>query len=809
MTDSPKSLTTEFPDEFASVEEKESANYHLQYARAAWFASSRYGGRVFFGDTEFDALVELAQGRQSVDNIRRLMGFQTAPNNAKGADQGDLAWIDVQVLPLAQKYVNKAVAKLQRNKYDVQLSAVDLLSVEESKQYSSKIKAIYMLKDFYENMQVDAQAFFPDIDLGLLPEHPDELIFNYNVNPKLKKIIDGEKSLKLIQQINDMEQVMREFDWDMVVKGRAHLHCWLDENFVPRICSINSKYWSGSYVENEDFSKQEYAFFIEFITINQFKKEAEYKLPKEKIDEVINGYAFQNTQLNYSGPYKELATFDGLSYIPVMRYYFLSNDNRAFEMWKNSKGGPMIEERPYEYQMSSKKAAQGREVVKNCYTSCYGGTWVVDSTVVYNNRMLDMPRLNLVNQRLPIITFAPNQKEGRVVSLVAQMVEPLYMINVAWNKIKHILADGFLGVLELDFNAMENISLAQGGESWTPRQVYEHFLKTKRLIKRQTTSPYGQPMGKAIEESAAGLQMADYFNTIRQAIVFLDDLTGSTVVDSVQVPDRMTTKVMEANVSAGSESIEYLINGHEQAYKQASHVLLLLTQAAKRNKAKITGMIPALGKYTTEYFEVPDDIAYCEYGLFMERKPSPEEWADFYLDLQDSRKTGKINASDSAFIREIDNLKVARQVLANRERINEAKAAKMIQEEREFQMKIAKAAGEEKVKLEMIAADKKMQNDRENMILQARIDEALLKQELMMKGMNERELKSIDERIKKQAGVDTIIKEFIRANAAKYEVDKKNESDALTTAMSVAQKAQSDTEKAKAMAKRPKSTVTK
>lgn len=798
-------LTTRFPDEFATPREKEEPAYGLQYARAAYFAAAHYNGRVFFGDSEFDALVELAQGRQSTDGVRKLLGFH-ANQNGKGDQQGDLAWIDPQVLPLAQKYINKAVSKLQRNKYNVQLAAVDLMSIDESKRYAGKIKCIYALKEFYDSLGVDPQAFFPDIDLGLLPQYPDELIFNYNVNPKLKKIIDGEKSLTLIQQINDMDQVMREYDWDLVVKGRGHLHCWLDGNNIPRIAAINPKYWGGAYVENEDYSKAPYQFFIEFITRDQFKCEAEDFLSADDIERVLRGYAFQNNQLNATAPYTE--RFDGLDYIPVMRYYFLSNDNKAYEKWTNNFGNPMIEERPYQFQLKKKRKEEKKAaLVYNKYTSVYGGSWVVDSDVVYNHRRLDMPRTNLVNAKLPIITFAPNQKQGRVVSLAAQMVEPIFMINVVWQKMKGILADGYMGVLELDFSAMEEISLGQGGEKWTPRQVYEHFLKTKRLIKRRNTNPYGQSNGKAIEESQSGLQMADYFNTFRQCILLLDDLTGSSVVESAQsIPDRITTDVMEANVASGNESIEYLVNGHVQAFKQASHILLLLLQQAKKNKTTIRGMIPALGKYTTEFFEVPDEIAYCEYGLFMERQPTPQEWLEFYQELRDSVKNEKLNSSDSAFIREVDNLKMARQIMANREAINERKAAQLLDEERKFQMDIARQQTEGGLEAELKLQQQKQADAKELIAIQAQIDAKLKERELMMKGMNDREIKLIDERIKKQAGVDTIIKEAMRSNSDQAVQRDKSRTDLITSSIASAQKAISDREKAK---QKPKPTVKK
>jgi hypothetical protein len=771
-----------FPDEFASPATKESDQYGLQYIQAAYHATNRYGCRLFYDDLDYDALVELAQGRQSVDKLYKHFGFGQDPN-AKNDQNGSLAWIDIQVLNLAPKYINRAVAKIQRYKYDIALTAVDPISVNEAKEYNAAIKTFYEMREWFRSMNIDAQQFFP-FDVKLLPEYPEELMFNITVNEKLRKIIDAEKSLKLLHAINNTSEQKRLFNWDTVVIGRGHMHCYLDENNVPRIERINPKYWFGSYVEGEDFSKAEYQGFIDFITPQQFRKESEGKLSREEIDRVINSYSLENSAVNYGGGNinRDPAKFDGLKYIPVARFYFLSNDQRAFEVWKNNYDNDMIEERDYEYNIPARRSAKyGGRVIRNTYTSVYGGTWVIDSDIIYDYRRLEMPRLNLVNQRLPIITFAPGMKEGRVVSMAAQMTEPLYMINVCHNKIKDIAAKGRMGILELDFNAMENVALGQGGTKWDPYDVMKLFLQSNILVKRQTLSQYGQALGKAIQEVSGGLTMTDYFNIMKTYILFLDDLTASTVVEGQNMPDRMTSEVMRANVEAGAEGIEYLVNADMNAYEQASHILLLLLQQAKKNKVTIQGMIPALGEYTTEFFEVPDDIAYCEYGLVMDRQPSEQEWAAFYFELMEAVKANKINSSDSAFIRTIKNMKMARQILANRERINEAKMTAMNEREKQFQMDIAKQSTEGQAQADMMRLDKEKQDKMELMALQAKIDEALLIKKAELDGEITRTSDAVKLQLGKQQGIDTILKEAMRSRSEDYKSDKKFTSDVIKT----------------------------
>jgi len=252
-----------FPDEFASPKQKEKNSYGCQAAKAMYYSKNRFGYRIYSKDEDIDGLVALAQGRSNNDNIRRMFGFHDTEPTIAGTQEenGTMAYIDIQTINLATTYVNRTVAKLQRNKYDINLSAVDPLSVDEAKEMNAKIQTYYLLKEWMESLKVDPQQFFPDLNIADLPQHPDELMYQLSTNSKIQKVIDGEKTIKLINNvINDTFQIMRQCDWDAVALGRCHAHCYLDENKIPRVQWVNGKYWGGSYVDNEDYSKAEYQF---------------------------------------------------------------------------------------------------------------------------------------------------------------------------------------------------------------------------------------------------------------------------------------------------------------------------------------------------------------------------------------------------------------------------------------------------------------------------------------------------------------------------------------------------------------------
>lgn len=764
-----------FPNEFVNPKTKEKDFYGLQYAKGIFYSSNRLGGHTFWDEDEYTTLTEISQGRQSVDPIRSSLGFfRGSGNDPKDEGASSLAYLDVKVLNLAPKYVNRAVDKIMNLEYEVQLEVIDPVSVHEKATYESAIGTYYEFKGWLKDINMNPRDFFPDLDVDVLPEHPDQLMFEMLTNPKIKKAVDGELALSLIHQMNDANQKFRIAARDKVVYGRGHIHCFRDENGIPRMENLNPKYYVGSYVEDEDFRHQEYVGYRDFPTVNQFRKEARSTMSEEDIEAVVQKYSYQNaTQGQYSSTY-ENNKYDGLNYIPVLRFYFLSQDERVYVKRPNQYGNQTLMERSINWKPGDNDERFGpngdSKVIRNEYTSVYGGTWVLDSDVIYDYGRKNTPRSNLVDTRLPIITFAPNYKEGRTVSFVSQMIEPLFMINVAWNKIKEILAKGWMGYQEIDFTQLESVALGKGGKVWTPRKVYEHFLQTGRLIKRSPVNKHDQRYSNsAVNSSPAGLQMADYFTAFTTGISMLEQMTGATLAEGVTTPDRLAVGVMEQSQATGDLDMGYLFNAHKQMYHAVSHQMLLLVQEAKRDGVGIDGFVPALGKH----FITPESIAYCDFGLFLTRAPGPQQWAEFYQELAIGLDKGTLSNLDTAYIREVKNLKKARQILGLRMKENERKASQMMAANNQAAMEANRVAASDKTDGRLAEIELKAKKDRELAILQGKINELLVIKTKELEATIADKSDQVKKQIAKQTSVDEIIKQVTRNQVEKLKVEKR------------------------------------
>lgn len=765
-----------FPDEFASPSEKEKDPYGLAYAQAMYNNNNRFGSRLFYDDEEYDSLVEFSQGRQSVDNMKKLFGYYRNQNSPFSDGPESLAYLDIQNLNLAPKYINRAVAKMQALNYNISLAAIDIATMDDIKNYESAVQAFYRIKDWMKEVNINPQEFFPDIDIASLPEYPENYAFDAKVNPKVKKIISAEKTIKLIHQINNTKQKLREVCWDICVVGRGHFECFPDQNEIPRLKRINPKYWVGNYVDNENYEDQsQQEGYIDFITVNQFRKEAHGRLEEKTIQEVADHFSNVNAPYNAGTVMRQPQNYDGLGYIPVFRFYFLSTDYRTYRVQMNDFGNPTIKEVSFGYRYpDGAKIKPGSKIIDNEYDSVYGGSWVVDSDVIYNYGRKPYPRTQLVNQTLPIKTFAPNMKEGRVISFAAQMVEPVFMANVAWNKIKEILAKGWMGVQEIDFNQLEKVALGRGNNQWSPRDVMEFFLMTNRMVKRGRINQYDQSDGKAVTTDQSGLLLTDYFAMFTNAIQILENQVGSSVVEQFNTPDRLAVGVMEASVASTNIDMEWLFNGHDQIYEKASHQLLLLAQQAKRNKKYIGGVLPALGKSTLEVFEVPDDLAYTEFGLYMKRlQNEQQQWAELYLDIRESVKMDKLGPSDKAFLYNIDNLKEAREYLAIRE--EQAERREMKKEAINQQAALEANAQAAQMKTDGNLQEIQMQGQIDKMlkVVEGQIKERLVSIENQYRAQSDRMTEQMKMMTKKQEGMDNLLKQAMKNSVDRMKIDKR------------------------------------
>lgn len=730
------SYTSSFPPEFESPKIKATPEYGIKYAKAMLEAFNFSTGNMFRNDRDIIKTFDmLAQGEIEVDSIKNLLGYYKTKTDQEMMDS--LSYVDVKVVNILTKLVNNAIGKLNELRYDISLTPIDPLAIDKQKQFEKAIRMYNEMKEFLNVTKIPAQELFGDIDFDAIPEDPDELMLDANMNPKLNAAMKSEMTIKMLHAVNDWPQKQNEFAYDLVAYGMAINYTYLDKNLVPRMKPILCSDFIHSAVRSEAFDNLEYAGHIERISPNQFIREASSSMTKEEMDAVIRTYS-PNYDTYAMAQYEH---HDGLGRIPVFRFQFLTENTDKYVAKKGKYNGQVYQRKDHNFtpnDIERPRFESGeKRLITNTYTAKYSGTYILDSDFIYGYGLdVSSQRTNtsMVDEKLNYIVFAPFMKNGKVVSPLSQVLEPYMMFNLAWNKAKKIIGRGWSGALEMDFSAFESVALGKAGKVWTPRELFQYFLEEDILIKRKNTNIYGQSNGSAIEQKSIGLQLTDYFNTMSMSAQYMKEALGlNDYSDGSTVGDRTAVGVMNAAQASSNTNLSYLFRALTSIYERTSMSMLLLAQKSLRSGNRLAGWIPSMGRSTARFFEADMDVAIHDYGLVVEQQPDKMAWDRLYMLIDKAVELGEANGGisidDAIFIHQIDNFKQALEVTKVRRKRRLKEAQQVADQAAERQMKINQSAADAKTQGDLAVIKEQEEKDYRVMQKKAEIDEKLLRLE--------------------------------------------------------------------------------
>ncbi len=746
-------MDSNFPDEFVDPIEKTTKEYGLQYAKTMWNSYSNYGGSVGYNSwAQYQLLIEVAQGRQSIDNLKKHIGFINDELMREG-----LTYLSLQNIPIAPKFINLVQGKLNKIEYDISVDAIDPVALDQKKQYEATARAFINLKEFLGTVGTDTSTLTEGIDISSLPETTDELEISLQMNYKNKKALEYELKLKEVHNINDWRQIKRELAFDLVVLGLAGTFSWMDKNGTPREKRISPDRLLFSQTNSEAFGDIQWGGHIEYLTPADLRREMSGEYTNEEIEEKILEFGGLNNYDRYANygfgaGFYGVVNRDNISYIPVLRFQFLSEDTYKFVASKNKKGNPSIERKSYKYRplKTDLPLYEGenkqKELIENTITNKYGGSWIIGGECVYGYDRLPTPRTpkNKVNAKLDYNLFAPNMQKGRIVSMLSQMIEPLYMANLSWNKIKDILAKEYIGILNIDFDALTKVAmLKKSGEAFNPKEILDLFFQSKIALTARKINQYDQSNGDAVRFVATGITLTDYSNMFNMAINQIRSVTGINELSDASTPAPGTLNgVAEIANQSTNTALDYLYHAEKHIYNKTSESQLLFIQAKDEDSTPLHEFIVGLNK-----------------------RPDEQEWNTFYGQVQASVTAGLLTPADQVFLRNVDNLKLAEQIMIVRERKREKEAAlqRKAAVEEQSNAIIQQTQSASQLRVQELQAEWSLKTD---YMLKEKAEEKQIQQ---MKNEGIIISKQIDSDTKvattKQQGTDTIIKEAQRSHS--------------------------------------------
>lgn len=658
----------EYPDPNIDPNKK-GKDFIMEYGKAMYHSFKNSGYTIFYNNrAEYRTLVAYAMGNQSVDQYKQRLDCW---------EEQDKSWInlDWQILNMCSRFVNVVQGNLNKTEANVVVSAIDPLAMDQKREFKAKVDAFLDLKQWMETIGVQAQQFFaeaPDISLD-----PDEKNLFLNINIKHRWSMQMEKLINKVLYDNDYKQLKMDFVWDLIVLGIGAIKITEREDCFALVQKINPENLIVSYSEKGNFKDIQHAGEVKFMTPNEFFDRAGDQFTEEEKKDIINKYAKIRPRYNHSDG-RNATMYNNMGegrMIEVLDFNFLSCDTMVHEKKKDKRGNPKLYRKNFNYPSNgeeyNKKYEGEREVLRTKYDAAYKGLWIIGSDYICDygrveNALLD----DYYDNCLPYVIVAPNIHNGRTASLVKQMVPVLNYIQINWLKHNDAIAKYIPKGANIDLDALEDVAIGKGGKNMTKREIIEMYFKRGILVGRRKNMANKGSNGLAIQELENGMSrdVVTFFNNILNGINLLRSIIGVNEITDASTPDpKMLKSLAEAATVGTNNALDFLYSGLNLSFEYlCQNLSYSIVGAIKRGVDD--NVDESVGDGTLKFFGDNSDITMHKYGIKIENKPTKDEWAGFQQEIAIALEQGMILPSDAAFIREIDNLKQARQYLIVRER---------------------------------------------------------------------------------------------------------------------------------------------
>ena len=339
------------------------------------------------------------------------------------------------------------------------------------------------------------------------------------------------------------------------------------------------------------------------------------------------------------------------------------------------------------------------------------------------------------------VACAPRMYKGQVESLVRRMIPFADLIQMVHLKIQQVISRVVPDGVFIDADGLNEVDLGTGN-AYNPEDALRLYFQTGSVIGRSFTQD-GEfnnakvPIKELTSNSgAAKMQMLianynHYLDMIR-AVTGLNEARDGSTPDPNSLVGVQKLAALNSNTAT-----RHILQGSLFITRTIAECLSIRTADILEYADFKDEFIMQIGKYNSRILEDIKDLYMYDFGIFIEMAPDEEEKAMLEQNIQMALSKENISLEDAIDIREINNLKMANQLLKlKRKQKQEREQAQRMQEQQmqaQMQMQAQQAQAQldaQKISMESQAKIQYRQADIAFEIEKLK-NEAALKKQLM------------------------------------------------------------------------------
>ena len=757
-------LKSSFPSQIASDEEKASLEYGLKVARAIeheWFKRDSGATRFYSNRDEFHRLRLYARGEQSVKKYKDELSIN-----------GDLSYLnlDWKPVPIIPKFVDIVVNGMSDRSFDIKAFSQDPFSVKQRSEYVESIMQDMQTKELNDAIQEQLGINVYSNDKSKLPEDENELSLHMQLEYKQAIEIAEEQAINSILNQNNYDLTRRRINYDLTVLGIGATKNHFNKSEGIKVEYADPADLVYSYTNSPYFDDIYYIGEVKSVTINELKKQF-----PDLTDDDLKKVTQQGTQTaaSHNRYVNEDSVLDANT-IQVLYFNYKTYNNEVYKIKTTATGAAKAIEKsdqfnpPKDPRSLFEKVSRSVEVV-------YDGAFILGTQQMLKWELaknMIRPKSDTTKVMMNYNVVAPRIYKGKIESLVSRITSFADMIQLTHLKLQQVMSRMIPDGVYLDADGLAEIDLGNG-TNYNPQEALNMFFQTGSVIGRSLTVDGDMNPGKVpiqeLTSNGGNNKISSLISTYNYYLQMIRDVTGLNEARDGSAPDQYALlgvqKLAAANSNTATRHI--LQSGLYLTAKTAEAISLRISDILEYSPTR-DAFISSIGRFNVGTLDDIKNMHLHDFGIFIELAPDDEEKAMLENNIQAALAKDQIYLEDAIDIREINNVKLANQLLKVRRK-------KKFQQDRQVQQENIQMQSESNAQAAQVAAQSEVQ--KQQAITEQKAQLAQMQAELEMQKMqSEKDLKK--ELMKYEFDLNMAIKDKEAeafTNKEKYKEDRKDE----------------------------------
>ena len=717
-----------FPSQTVSDLEKLSEEYGLKVAKAIeteWFNDQRNNNRYRNNYNNFHSLRLYARGEQSIQKYKDELSIN-----------GDLSYLnlDWKPVPIISKFVDIVVNGIAESTYDINAFSQDPYGVSKRTEYMESILADMRTKELDAFSKEAFGIPLAENDIDKLPDSEEELALHMQLTYKQAVELAEEQALKVLMEGNNYELTKKRFYYDLAVLGIGAVKTGFTTSEGVTIDYVDPANLVYSYTDSPYFDDIYYVGEVKSIPVNELAKQFP-NLTESDLEDIMKNKTFNRN--NYNSRYS--INKEDNNTIQVLYFNYKTYMNEVYKIKETGTGADKIIPKDDTFNPPEDMEGGYSRLLRSI-ECLYEGALILGTDKLLKWEMsknMIRPKSDFTKVKMNYSIVAPRMYDGKIDSLVKRITGFADMIQLTHLKLQQVMSRMVPDGVYLDADGLAEIDLGNG-TNYNPQEALNMFFQTGSVIGRSFTSEGDMNPGKVpiqeITSASGGNKMQALIANYNYYLQMIRDVTGLNEARDGSMPDKNALVGVQKLAAANSNTAtRHILQAGLYLTAETAECLSLRISDIIEYSPTRDAFIQAIGTHNVATLEEMQNLHLYDFGIFLQLTPDEEEKMLLENNIQVALQNQLIELADAIDLREINNVKLANQMLKIRRQ-------KKLERDQAIQQQNIQLQSQANAQAQQVAAQAEVQKNQaitaskaELEQLKAQIDTQKMQQEVMHK----------------------------------------------------------------------------